>query len=128
MRVALCAGRQSVSRDAGSSKRRLRRCASARLPAFRPTLSSSITPVLASIRSTASASAWAQECLPPAGRLVSLQGSVEHRRGGDSTWIAVQSGVQLCSGDTLRVGQLSRAALLLPNETTLRLDQATTLT
>lgn len=76
----------------------------------------------------ASVGALAQHCAAPAARVVSIQGSVELRQQNVQHWRAAQSGAQLCSGDSVRTGQRSRAALLLPNETTLRLDQGTTLT
>jgi hypothetical protein len=73
-------------------------------------------------------SAWAVEpCTPALARVVSVQGKVELRRGG-AEWAAVALNAPLCSGDTLRVLPYGRAALLLSNETTLRLDQGTTLT
>ena len=73
-------------------------------------------------------SAHAQEpCAPALARVVSVQGTIELRRSG-AAWTAVQLNAALCSGDTLRVHPRSRAALLLSNETTLRLDQGTTLT
>jgi len=74
------------------------------------------------------ASAYAQEsCAPAVAHVVSVQGAIELRRGG-AAWVAVKLNTALCTGDTLRVHPRSRAALLLSNETTLRLDQSTTLT
>ncbi|TMH00753.1 MAG: hypothetical protein E6H79_16435 [Betaproteobacteria bacterium] len=71
---------------------------------------------------------WAAEpCSPALARVVSVQGQVELRRGS-APWASVELNAPLCSGDTLRVHAYSRAALLLSNETTLRLDQGTTLT
>ena len=69
----------------------------------------------------------AEPCEPALGRVVSVQGKVELRRGS-AAWTAVELNTPLCTGDTLRVHQHSRAALLLSNETTLRLDQGTILT
>ncbi len=76
----------------------------------------------------ASAGALAQQCAAPAARVVSIQGSLDLRPHNAKQWQAAQTGLQICSGDSVRVGPRSRAALLLPNETTLRLDQGTTLT
>ncbi len=76
----------------------------------------------------ASAGALAQQCAAPAARVVSIQGSLELRPHNAKQWQAAQTGLAICSGDSVRVGPRSRAALLLPNETTLRLDQGTTLT
>jgi tetratricopeptide (TPR) repeat protein len=65
-------------------------------------------------------------CSPILGRVVSVQGTVEvQRTGADWKPAALEAG--LCAGDAVRVGTRSRAALLLGNETTLRLDQDTTL-
>ncbi len=69
----------------------------------------------------------AEACAPVLGRMVSIQGSVELRRAA-ADWKAAQVDAVLCAGDTVRVNQRSRAALLLDNNTTLRLDQHTTLT
>jgi tetratricopeptide (TPR) repeat protein len=65
--------------------------------------------------------------------VVSIQGSVELRRfpAGrlqETGWQAAELNVVLCAGDMVRTQDRSRAALLLSNETTLRLDQRTTLT
>src|SRR5690349_15088456 len=69
----------------------------------------------------------AEPCAGPVARVVSVQGTVELRREG-AGWEAAQLNAGLCTGDALRVGQRSRAALQLSNETTLRVDQGTTLT
>lgn len=76
----------------------------------------------------ASAGALAQQCAAPAAKVISIQGSLELRPHNAKQWQAAQTGIPICSGDSVRVGPRSRAALLLPNETTLRLDQGTTLT
>jgi tetratricopeptide (TPR) repeat protein len=60
-------------------------------------------------------------------RLVSAQGRVEQRRAGKASWSASMRDTTFCPGDALRTGADSRAALLLPNETLVRLDQLTTL-
>ena len=70
----------------------------------------------------------ADACAPFAARVVSLQGSVEVRRPSASAWQPIALNEAICAGDMVRVGERSRAGLLLPNETTLRLDQNTTLT
>lgn len=75
----------------------------------------------------------AETCTPVIATLVSIQGSVELRRSPAARpqqigWQAAESNVALCAGDTVRTHERSRAALLLINETTLRLDQRTTLT
>jgi len=75
----------------------------------------------------------AETCTPVIATVVSIQGSVELRRSPAARaqqldWQAAELNVALCAGDTVRTHERSRAALLLINETTLRLDQRTTLT
>ena len=66
-------------------------------------------------------------CEPAAARLVSLQGTVELQLAGTNVWTPATLGQALCLGDALRVGRASRAALALANDSTLRLDERTTL-
>jgi tetratricopeptide (TPR) repeat protein len=66
-------------------------------------------------------------CEPPAARVVSVQGTVELKRAGTDVWTPAMLEEALCIGDALRVGEASRAALALANDSTLRLDQRTTL-
>ena len=61
-------------------------------------------------------------------KIVSVQGSVEARRAGDVQWQPVRLHDTYCPGDTLRVQEHSRAAIVLPHEAILRLDQHTTVT
>ncbi|HJX17340.1 MAG TPA: FecR domain-containing protein [Acidiferrobacterales bacterium] len=70
----------------------------------------------------------ADSCAKPVGRLVSLQGKVEARAPEQTTWRAARLDDRFCPGDALRTGARSRAALVLANETIVRLDQLTTLT
>jgi hypothetical protein len=73
-------------------------------------------------------SGWAQEtCDPWVARLVSLQGSVEVNKGGSGGWEAAAPQATFCSGDQVRVGANSRAALYLFNEATVRLGPYSTL-
>ncbi len=72
-------------------------------------------------------------CTPEIAKVVSIQGLVELRRfapaGSQETgWQAAELNVVLCAGDAVRTHERARAALLLSNETTLRLDQLTALT
>ncbi|MGA7181050.1 MAG: FecR domain-containing protein [Thiobacillaceae bacterium] len=76
----------------------------------------------------APASLAADRCEPWAAQLSSVQGRVEAKRMGTDRWQPVSSGAVFCPGDSLRVEALSRAAVLLPSETMLRLDQRTTIT
>jgi ferric-dicitrate binding protein FerR (iron transport regulator) len=72
--------------------------------------------------------ALAAECEPVRARLVSLQGTIELRRTESAQWSPAAPDAVLCPGDAVRVGERSRAALRLANESTLRLDENTTLT
>ena len=78
-----------------------------------------------------SGAALAQEpaCREPAGRLVSVQGTVEVRRALTTVSAAAATrDTPVCPGDVIEVGDRSRAALLLAGaETVIRLDQNTTL-
>ncbi|VBB43135.1 Tetratricopeptide repeat domain protein [uncultured Desulfatiglans sp.] len=69
-----------------------------------------------------------ERCEGVSARVVSVQGRVEIRREGESIWSPVVMNDLCCSGDMIRVDRHSRAALLLTNETFLRLDQNTTIT
>jgi tetratricopeptide (TPR) repeat protein len=74
------------------------------------------------------AHALAAECAVTLARVVSVQGAVEFRRAQSAQWSAAAIDAELCVGDSLRVGERSRAALRLANDSNLRLDQNTTLT
>jgi tetratricopeptide (TPR) repeat protein len=76
----------------------------------------------------ASRVAWANDCAQPSGRVTSLQGAVEIRSRSESNWRAARADATICPGDVLRVRGSGRAAVMLDNEITLRLDQRTTLT
>ena len=67
-------------------------------------------------------------CVEQAGSLVSVQGRIERNRADNAGWQEIATNTVVCRGDTLRVWQNSRAALLLENDTVMRLDQGTTLT
>lgn len=69
---------------------------------------------------------WA--CEGPAAKLVSIEGLVEVRVAGGNAWSAAQPAQMLCTGDTLAVRSLGRAAVVLPNDVVLRLDQGSVLT
>jgi len=79
--------------------------------------------VLASIR----ASQAAERCEPAVARVVSIQGLVEVQPAGTADWVVAALDDRLCFGDTIRVGELARAALALANDSVLRFDQRTTL-
>jgi tetratricopeptide (TPR) repeat protein len=61
-------------------------------------------------------------------KVVSVQGVVQVRKAGEAEWVPVNFNDTYCPGDIIRVLELSRAAVVLPNDATLRLDQNTTIT
>jgi tetratricopeptide (TPR) repeat protein len=73
-------------------------------------------------------SGMAETCEAWMARMVSVQGSVQTRRAGETHWRSASLHDTYCPGDTLWVQERSRAAILLPNDTLLRLDQKTTIT
>lgn len=69
-------------------------------------------------------------CDPWVARLISYQGDLRFRRSapGATPVSAVSLNDTFCVGDVLEVGAFSRAALQLPDQTVLRLDQGTVVT
>ena len=72
--------------------------------------------------------AMADTCEKWVARAVSIQGTVQTLRPGEKQWVPVRLHDLFCPGDRIRVLAQSRADLLLINESTLRLDQHTTVT
>jgi tetratricopeptide (TPR) repeat protein len=77
------------------------------------------------ISSTSSASDPSEEWV---GKIVSVQGSVQVQKIGTTHWEPVHLNDTCCIGDMIRVQQHSRAAVVLCNGATLRLDQNSTIT
>lgn len=73
------------------------------------------------------APAVAQECEGTTAQFIAIEGTVERNRPGSETWTRVTRGDVLCAGDSVRVLDYSRAALLLPDGTVERLEQGTSL-
>ncbi|MDJ0739454.1 MAG: FecR family protein, partial [Gammaproteobacteria bacterium] len=73
------------------------------------------------------ASAAAADCDPKVAQLTSREGSVDVRRHRSGSWVDAPNGTSLCFGDRIRVGRDSRAAVVLNNDTILRLDAGATL-
>jgi len=75
---------------------------------------------------------YAYNCDNWVAKLQSTQGSVQVRQAiknqTTKQWIQVNRNDTFCKGDVLRVQENSRAALLLKNDTLLRLNQNTTIT
>ncbi|MHC1744736.1 MAG: FecR domain-containing protein [Syntrophobacteraceae bacterium] len=70
--------------------------------------------------------AVAGDCDPWIAKLVSVEGTVRAQKAGGADWQSAALDDTFCVGDVLWVGELSRAAVLLPNETVFRIDQSTT--
>ena len=70
----------------------------------------------------------AKKCEQWVAKVVSVQGSVEVRRVGETQWQPVKLNDTYCPGDKIRVQERSRADVALVNQPVLRLDQNTTIT
>jgi tetratricopeptide (TPR) repeat protein len=68
-----------------------------------------------------------ERCKQWAGRVVSIQGTVQIRFAGQAQWQPAKLNSTYCPGDTIRVLDKSRADVALVNQPVLRLDQNTTL-
>ena len=71
------------------------------------------------------AAAEATPCEGVAGQVVSSQGDVGFRHDREVVWQPVSLRQPLCTGDFIKVGAFSRAAIALGNGSVLRLDQQT---
>lgn len=71
--------------------------------------------------------AVAEECAMKAGRLASVQGEAQFLRKGQTLWHSAAMDETFCAGDMLRIGVGGRAAVVLANETVIRIDQGSTL-
>lgn len=67
-------------------------------------------------------------CEPWAARLVSYQGTLSGRRASGVQLAGVSLNDTFCVGDVLEIGPFSRAAIQLPDQTVVRLDQGTIVT
>jgi len=72
--------------------------------------------------------ATAADCEQWVARAVSVQGNVQVQRVGVSTWNNIKLEDRFCPGDMIRILGKSRAALVLRNESVIRLDENTTIT
>lgn len=80
-----------------------------------------------------SATAKAATCSEWVAKAISVQGAVELRLSKTNSnsakqWMIVKRGDAFCANDVVRVKSNSRAALILTNDTVLRLDQNSTIT
>ncbi|MEO8224450.1 MAG: FecR domain-containing protein, partial [Gammaproteobacteria bacterium] len=67
-------------------------------------------------------------CEPWAARLISYQGTISSRRASGIQLASVALNDAFCVGDVLEIGNFSRAAIQLPDQTVVRLDQGTVIT
>jgi tetratricopeptide (TPR) repeat protein len=70
--------------------------------------------------------AAAQRCAPPVARMVSVQGTAEAQIAGTTSWSPARLNDAYCPGDTIRVGDRSRADVALLDSSVLRLSAGTT--
>jgi tetratricopeptide (TPR) repeat protein len=73
-------------------------------------------------------SSAATTCDPWVAKAVSVQGTVEVQRAGQTQRQPVKLNDTFCAGDRIQVGERSRADLALVNQPVLRLDQNSTIT
>jgi tetratricopeptide (TPR) repeat protein len=66
-------------------------------------------------------------CEQAVGQFVSIQGAVDVQGSHASGWAKPATEAVLCEGDTVRVGERSRAEVSLINDAVLRIDQNTTI-
>jgi tetratricopeptide (TPR) repeat protein len=90
-----------------------------------------LAPAVIGLCASHAPSAAAEEtrtCEPVVARIVSLQGSVELRRGAQQPWQRItRLDTPVCQGDVIHAGSKSRAALVILPEKFVRLDQNSTL-
>src|SRR5438128_2694906 len=70
----------------------------------------------------------AETCEKSVAKVVSVQGTVESQRMGETQWQPVKLNDTYCPGDTLQVQERSRADIALMNQSVLRLNANTTIT
>ena len=70
----------------------------------------------------------AAPCEQGVGKTVSVQGTVEVKRVGESEWRSVKLNNTFCPGDTIRIAANSRADVSLANRSVLRLNANTSMT
>ena len=70
----------------------------------------------------------AAECEKPVAKIVSVQGTVESQKAGETEWREVKLNDTYCPGDTIRVYGKSRADVTLLEKSVIRLNQNTIIT
>jgi tetratricopeptide (TPR) repeat protein len=76
--------------------------------------------------SASNVAAQAQPCADTIGELTVVEGAVELQASGSADWRFGTSGSPVCLGDTIRVARAARALLTLPDGSTLKFDENTT--
>jgi len=71
---------------------------------------------------------FAQTCEQWVAKVISAQGDIVKRTSNNDSWSVISSNQTFCAGETIQVKDNSRLALLLNNNTILRLDQNSTVT
>lgn len=72
--------------------------------------------------------ASAETCEKPVAKVVSVQGTVEAQKAGETGWQEVKLNDTYCPGDTIRVHGKSRADVTLLEKSVIRLNQNTIIT
>ncbi len=75
----------------------------------------------------ASAARAAEPCANRVGQVVALQGAVDLQPSGSRGWRPAELEQALCGGDLIRVGERSRAAIVLLDDGVIRIDENTTM-
>ena len=87
-----------------------------------------LTMIFLLICSLSSESMASKICKEWVAKVVSVQGTVQAKRRGETQWEPVESNNAFCISDMLRVQERSRVAIVMSNDTIIRLDQNTTIT
>jgi Tfp pilus assembly protein PilF len=84
--------------------------------------------VAAAVSVLVQSDAFAQSCKPWIAKAVSVEGSIQAKRAGETEWRHVKMWDEFCPGDMVRLLEESRAAIVLVNGVILRLNENTTIT
>jgi Tfp pilus assembly protein PilF len=69
----------------------------------------------------------ARSCDEWSAKIVTVEGTAEVLRSGSENWTPLVAGDRVCSGETINVHGSSRVAVTLPDDSSLRIDEHTTL-
>jgi tetratricopeptide (TPR) repeat protein len=65
------------------------------------------------------------QCAEPAARVLTIDRQVQHRTAQAAVFVAAAPNLPLCTGDTIRTGDLSRTTIVFVDDTRLVIDQNT---